>query len=85
MCEVEKKLEGTRLARLEAEKVWRELKAGEIVQMKNKSGIHSKEKFTIEKYKIIKKSNRTILMQKVRNSMKETFSFGDLISGDITI
>ena len=76
------------LNRIEVDKAWRGFNPGRIVNLKitNSKDYKSIEgKFKHEKYKIIQKIDKMVLMEKVSNGRKESFSFGDFMSGDVSI
>ena len=77
------KLDDTAERRIETDKLWNGIAVGEIVKLKLKNV--KNKKFEFEKYKILNKQHMKILVEKVDNRMKETFTFADFLTGDVTI
>ena len=77
------KLDDTAERRIETDKLWNGIAVGEIVKLKLKNV--KNKKFLYEKYKILNKQHMKILVEKVDNRMKETFTFADFLTGDVTI
>jgi hypothetical protein len=84
------KADDTADARNKTEKIWNEIIVGDVVELKHVMKISGEKtgnkiaKVT-EKYKVINKQHMSILFKKVKNGMKETFTFADFLTGDVTI
>jgi hypothetical protein len=82
------KLDDTAQRRIETDVMWNEIAVGDIVSLKFKShsrGNVKKKKFEYKKYKVLNKQHMKILVEKVDNRMKETFTFADFLTGDVII
>jgi hypothetical protein len=80
------KLDDTAARRTSTDIMWNEISVGDIVSLKFKShsrGNVKNKKFEYKKYKVLNKQHMKILVEKVDNRMKETFTFADFLTGDV--
>ena len=90
ICKEKNKVYATNLKRIEIDSVWGSIKEGKSIELKLTKKIGQlaggcKMVELVEEFKVINKSYRTLLVQKLRNGFKETFTFADFITGDIKI
>ena len=82
------KLDDTATRRIETDIMWNGIFVGDIVSLKFKAdsrGTVKMKKFEYKKYKILNKQHMRILVEKVDNKQKETFTFADFLTGDVII
>ena len=80
------KLDDTAARRIETDKLWNGITVGEVVGLKFKADNRGNvnKKFEYKKYKILNKQHMGILVEKVDNGIKETFTFADFLTGDVS-
>ena len=85
-----KKFHNITVKRRETEHIWGNIKVGSVIELKYKKNKGFKNGSyiiipAVEKYKVLSKKHGSMLVEKVRNGFKETFTFGDFITDDVTI